>query len=128
MHNQSVNELRFLFLEQIAIETPKAAARLFEFRDAGKWQAEYRVSADWLDVFLRAALEQEQERMDSIARQADARAALATPIYWRNNPAGYATFRRVKLPIYIWRVRTQLADYAYWRRNGAHVGNALWRW
>jgi len=42
MHNQSVNELRFLFLEQIAIKTPKAAARLVELRDAGKWQAEYR--------------------------------------------------------------------------------------
>ena len=28
MRNQSVNELRFLFLEQIAIETPEAAAKL----------------------------------------------------------------------------------------------------
>jgi hypothetical protein len=124
MHNQSVNELRFLFLEQIAIKPPEASAKLFEFRDAGKWQAEYHVSADWLETFLRAALEEEQEHMDSIAKQVDARTALATPIYWRNNPAGYATFGRVKLPIYIWRVRAQLVDYTYWRRNGACVGYA----
>ena len=63
MHNQSVNESRFLFLEQIAIETPEAAAKLFELRDAGKWQAEYRLSADWLETFLWAALDEEQERM-----------------------------------------------------------------
>lgn len=50
MHNQSVNELRFLFLEQIAIETPEAAARLFELRDTSKWQAEYHLAfsgASW---------------------------------------------------------------------------------
>lgn len=98
MHNQSVNELRFLFLEQIAIETPEAAAKLFELRDAGKWQAEYRLSADWLETFLWAALDGEQERMDLIAKQVDARTALSTPIYWRNKPAGYATFGRAKPP------------------------------
>src|SRR5262249_40547076 len=53
-----------MFLEQIAIETPEAATMLFELRDAGKWQATYRVSADWLDVFLRAVIEDGQEHMD----------------------------------------------------------------
>ena len=124
MHNQSVNELRFLFLEQIAIETPKAAARLFELRDSAQWQAEYRVVADWLDTFLRATLEQEQEHMDWVAKQVDTRTALAIPIYWRSNPAGHATFGRATIPIYIRRVRVQLTDQAYWRRNGARVGYA----
>jgi DNA topoisomerase 6 subunit A-like protein len=78
MHNQSVNELRFLFLEQIATRTPKAAARLFELRDSSKWQAEYYLSADWLESFLQTALEQEQEHMDSIAKQVDSRTALVT--------------------------------------------------
>jgi hypothetical protein len=124
MHNQSVNELRFLFLEQIAIKTPEAAAALFEIRGTVQWQVQYHVSADWLDTFLRTALEQEQEHMDSIAKQVEVRTALATPIYWRNNPAGIATFGRTTIPIYIWRVRAQLVDYAYWRRNGARVGYA----
>ena len=53
-----------MFLEQIATETPEATARLFELRYADKWQAEYHVSADWLDVFLRAVIEDGQEHMD----------------------------------------------------------------
>jgi hypothetical protein len=53
---------------------------LFELRDAGKWQAEYRVSADLLNQFLQTALEQEQEHVDwfvankeSIDRASEAR-------------------------------------------------------
>jgi hypothetical protein len=123
MHNQSVNELRFLFLEQIATGTPKAVARLFELRDASKWQAEYRLSADWLESFLQTALEQEQEHMDSIAKQVDSRTALATPIYWLNNPAGYASFKRARVPIYIRRGRLFFQRVGY-----AQLGHADKAW
>jgi hypothetical protein len=46
MDIHSIDDLRLMFQERIAIETPEAAAKLFELRDADKWQAEYRVSAD----------------------------------------------------------------------------------
>ena len=67
MNDQPINDLRLVFLEQIAIETPEAAARLFELRDAAQWQAQYRVSADWLDSFLQAVIEHGQTHMDWVA-------------------------------------------------------------
>jgi hypothetical protein len=69
MHIHSVDDLRLMSLERIAIETPEATARLFELRDAGKWQSEYRVSADWLNQFLRGALEQEQEHVNWVTEK-----------------------------------------------------------
>jgi hypothetical protein len=41
LSEQYVNELRFMFLEQIVAETPEAAAALFELRDAQAWQERY---------------------------------------------------------------------------------------
>jgi len=55
-----------MFLEQIATETPEAAAALFELRDAKAWQEKYHVSAGWLDAFLTAALDRGQDRFDWI--------------------------------------------------------------
>jgi hypothetical protein len=46
MRIHSVDDLRLMFLERIAIDTPEAAARLFELRGADKWQAEHCVSAE----------------------------------------------------------------------------------
>jgi hypothetical protein len=68
LNNQPTNDLRLMFLEQIAIETPEATVRLFELRDAGEWQEEYRVSAEWLDSFLRAVIENGQTHMDYVTR------------------------------------------------------------
>jgi hypothetical protein len=59
-----------MFLERIAIETPDATAALFELRDAGKWQAKYQVSADWLETFLRAVLVEGQAHIDWIKTDA----------------------------------------------------------
>lgn len=67
MSEQYVNELRLMFLEQIATETPEAAAALFEMRDAQAWQDKYKVSAGWLDSFLRAVIEHGQKHMDWVA-------------------------------------------------------------
>jgi|SRR5262245_6284009 len=66
-----------MFLEQIATETPEAAAALFELRDAKAWQEKYHVSAGWLDAFLTAALDRGQDRFDWIT---------AKPNYF-DNPA-----------------------------------------
>lgn len=77
MHNQSINDLRLMFLEQIAVEAPEATARLFEFRDAGKWQAQYHVSAEWLDTFLRAVLEEGQAHMDWHVTRFDKQSAIS---------------------------------------------------
>ena len=68
MNNQPINDLRLMFLEQIAIETPEAAARLFELRDAARVaSASIAVSADWLESFLRAVIEHGQPHMDWVA-------------------------------------------------------------
>ena len=63
--------LRQMFLEQIAIEPIDATAALFELRDVDKLQAEYRVSAEWLDFFLKTALERRQEHIDLVVRNFD---------------------------------------------------------
>jgi hypothetical protein len=68
MRIHSTKDLRQMFLEQIAIETPEATAALSELRDAAKWQAEYRGSAEWLDFFLKSAFEQGQEHRDWVVR------------------------------------------------------------
>jgi hypothetical protein len=73
---QYINELRLMFLKQIATETPEATAALFERGDVGRplinlmasreWMRRYGVSADWLEKFLRAALDEGQPRYDWI--------------------------------------------------------------
>jgi hypothetical protein len=55
-----------MFLKTIANETPEATAALFELRDPGQWMDRYRLSADWLDVFLRATLEKGKSHFDWI--------------------------------------------------------------
>src|SRR5262245_10124528 len=55
-----------MFLEQIATQAPEATKALFEMSDATRWQEEYRVSAEWLDTFLSAALDRGQDRFDWI--------------------------------------------------------------
>jgi hypothetical protein len=56
MRKEPVDDLRLLFLELIAKQHPAATAALFELRDAGKWMTRYRVSAEWLDLFLQTAI------------------------------------------------------------------------
>lgn len=70
MNIQQIDDLRLMFLDQIAIETPEAAAKLFELRDSGQWMTEYRVQSDWLETFLAAALEEGRRHMDWIAARA----------------------------------------------------------
>jgi hypothetical protein len=125
MRKESVDDLHLLFLELIAEKAPRATDALFNLRDASSWMDAYGVSSDWLESFLMQVLEEEQKHMDWVAKQVAKRTFLATPIYWQPNPAGHATFGRVRLSIYIRRIRVQSANYTYWRKCFDKVGDAV---